>query len=105
VRSRLATLAILLALAAFAVFTLGGVPFNDWLDQRASHTALVAQVEEIERLNHEYELRIDALNTDEEIERRARADYNLVRFDEEAYAVLPPPPAAHRIQGVWPFGT
>jgi cell division protein FtsB len=92
------------AVLVAAVLAFGVVPFRDWLDQRDAQTTLQAEVDEIERQNQEYRRRIDALNTDEEIERRARADYNLVRPDEEAYAVLPPPPAAHRISGVWPFG-
>jgi len=78
-------------------------PFSDWLDQRSDTTSLERQVNAVEERNKEYELLIDALNTDEEIERRAREEYNLVRPEEEAYGVLPPPPAAHRIQGVWPF--
>ena len=48
-------------------------------------------------------LRIDALNTDEEIERRARSEYNLIRPDEEAYAVLPPPRSEYPVPGIWPF--
>ena len=61
------------------------------------------QVDELERANRAYELRIDALNTDEEIEERARREYNLVLPDEEAYAVLPPPAPARQLPGVWPF--
>ena len=40
--------------------------------------------------------RVRRLNTDAEIERLAREQYNLVRPGEEAYAILPPPapPAA-----------
>jgi len=41
--------------------------------------------------------------TDEEIERRARRDFNLVHPDEEAYAVVPPPVSPHRVPGIWPF--
>ena len=82
---------------------LGVVPFRDWLDQRENLGDLREQVAEIERENREFELRVDALNTDEEIERRARAEYNLVRFDEEAYAVLPPPDEVVVIPGIWPF--
>jgi cell division protein FtsB len=63
----------------------------------------LAELAGVEAVNAAYRDRIDALNTDEEIERRARAEYNLVRPDEEAYAVLPPPPADRGITGVWPF--
>ena len=50
---------------------------------------------ELDRLNEDtaqLEQRIVDLGTDEEIERIARSEYNLVYPNEEAYAVLPPPP-------------
>ena len=93
----------LTVLVFVAVLGLGVVPFRDWLDQRENLGDLREQVAEIERENREFELRVDALNTDEEIERRARAEYNLVRFDEEAYAVLPPPDEVVVFPGIWPF--
>jgi cell division protein FtsB len=93
----------LTVLVFVAVLGLGVVPFRDWLDQRETLGDLREQVAEIERQNRDYELRADALNTDEEIERRARAEYNLVRSDEEAYAVLPPPDEVVVIPGIWPF--
>lgn len=92
-----------MAAASVAVLVVGMVPVRDWFDQRSTTDELLAELAEVEAVNAAYRDRIDALNTDEEIERRARADYNLVRPDEEAYAVLPPPPAAPRITGVWPF--
>jgi cell division protein FtsB len=93
----------LTVLVFVAVLGLGVVPFRDWLDQRETLTGLREQVADIERQNRDYELRADALNTDEEIERRARAEYNLVRPDEEAYAVLPPPDETLDVPGIWPF--
>ena len=93
----------LTVLVFVAVLGLGVVPFRDWLDQRETLGDLREQVAEIERQNRDYELRVDALNTDEEIERRARSEYNLVRFAEEAYAILPPPDEVVVIPGIWPF--
>ncbi len=89
--------------ASVTVLILGMVPVRDWLDQRSTTGQLLADLAEIEAVNSAYRDRIDALNTDEEIERRARAEYNLVRSDEEAYAVLPPPKANRGNIGVWPF--
>ncbi len=94
------TLAVATATLAFGV-----VPFRDWLNQRQVNLDLRVQVEELEQANRVYELRIDALNTDEEIEERARREYNLVLPDEEAYAVLPPPAAVRQLPGVWPFNS
>jgi len=92
-----------LVVASAAVLVVGMVPVRDWLDQRSTTEELSAELAEVEAVNAAYRDRIDALNTDEEIERRARAEYNLVRPDEEAYAVLPPPSADRRITAVWPF--
>ncbi len=101
---RLSLVGVVLA-AATATLAFGVVPFRDWLDQREVNERLRAQVEELEAVNRAYELRIDALNTDEEIEARAREEYNLVRPDEEAYAVLPPSAPVRQFPGVWPFGS
>ena len=92
-----------MAAASATVLVVGMVPVRDWLDQRSTTGELLAELAEVEAVNAAYRDRIDALNTDEEIERRARAEYNLVRPDEEAYAVLPPPPANREITGVWPL--
>ena len=73
----------LTVLVFVAVLGLGVVPFRGWLDQRENLGDLREQVAEIER--------------------RARAEYNLVRFDEEAYAVLPPPDEVVVIPSIWPF--
>ena len=99
---RLVLLGVMVAASA-TVLVVGMVPVRDWLDQRSITGELLAELAEVEAVNAAYRDRIDALNTDEEIERRARAEYNLVRPDEEAYAVLPPPPADRGITGVWPF--
>ena len=92
-----------MVVASAAVLVVGMVPVRDWLDQRSTTEELSAELAEVEALNAAYRDRIDALNTDEEIERRARAEYNLVRPDEEAYAVLPPPSADRGITAVWSF--
>ena len=92
-----------MVVASAAVLVVGMVPVRDWLDQRSTTEELSAELAEVEAVNASYRDRIDALNTDEEIERRARAEYNLVRPDEEAYAVLPPPSADRGITAVWPF--
>ena len=99
---RLVLLGVMVAASA-AVLVVGVVPVRVWLDERSTTGELLAELAEVEAVNAAYRDRIDALNTDEEIERRARAEYNLVRPDEEAYAVLPPPPADRGITGVWPF--
>ena len=90
--------------AAAAALPLGVVPFRDWLEQRDRTAELRIEVEAVEAVNRGYEERIDALGTDDEIERRAREDYGLIRPDEEAYAIPPSPRTEKQIPGVWPFG-
>ena len=102
VARRLSLLGVALA-AATAALAFGVVPFRDWLDQRQVNDELRARVEAVEVVNRAYEQRIDALNTAEEIERRARRDFTLAHPDEEAYAVVPPPGPPHRVPGIWPF--
>ena len=102
VARRLSLLGVALAVAT-AALAFGVVPFRDWLDQRQVNDELRVRVEAVEVVNRAYEQRIDALNTDEEIERLARRDFNLVHPDEEAYAVVPPPVPPHRVPGIWPF--
>ena len=97
-------LALVAVTAAAAALPLGVVPFRDWLEQRERTAELRIEVDAVEAVNRGYEERIDALGTDEEIERRAREDYGLIRPDEEAYAIPPSPRADHEIPGVWPFG-
>jgi len=89
--------------AAAAALPLGVVPFRDWLEQRDRTAALRVEVEAVEDVNRGYDERIDALGTDEEIERRAREDYGLIRPDEEAYAIPPSPRTEREVPGVWPF--
>jgi hypothetical protein len=54
--------------------------------------------------NEAFEERIERLESDDEIERLAREQYNLAYPGEEAYAVLPAPlpPLDHPAR--WPFG-
>jgi len=78
-------------------------PTATWLDQRAE----AAEVErELEALLAEQEVlrnEIARMRTDDEVERIARRDFNFVFPGEEAYAVLPAPPASVSLPSSWPF--
>ncbi|MEC8947999.1 MAG: septum formation initiator family protein [Actinomycetota bacterium] len=102
--SRRLVLVLVVVTAVAAALPLGVVPFRDWLEQRDRTEALRIEVEAVEAVNRGYEERIDALGTDDEVERLAREDYGLIRPDEEAYAVAPSPRSELGIPGVWPFG-
>jgi cell division protein FtsB len=94
-----ATAVLVVLILVFGVF-----PTRTWLQQRAAHERATEQLDVLAAENAKLEARIEALSTDAEIERLARQWYNLVRPGEEAYAVLPPPPAPVELPSVWPFG-
>lgn len=66
-------------------------PTRTYLTQRASISRAEEQLEVLGEQNAALESRAKALQSDAEIERLAREQYNLVKPGEEAYAVLPPP--------------
>ena len=71
-------------------------PARTYLDQRHQRQEVAAQLEATDAKNKALEQRVHTLNTDAEVERLAREQYNLVRPGEEAYAILPtrqPPPS------------
>lgn len=68
-------------------------PTRTYLAQRASISHAEKQLEVLGQQNKELRSRAGALQTDAEIERLAREQYNLVKPGEEAYAVLPSPGA------------
>ena len=91
--------AALCAVLAFAVF-----PTSTYLDQRAGTTESEERLAVLRAQNEAYEERIERLRTQEEVERLAREQYNLVFPGEEAYAVLPAPLPELTLPAVWPFG-
>ena len=66
-------------------------PTRTYLTQRASIARAEEQLSVLGEQNAALEARAKALQSDAEIERLAREQYNLVKPGEEAYAVLPPP--------------
>lgn len=91
--------AFLVALLAVGVF-----PTRIFLDQRASTAEASERLAVLRAQNEAYEEQIERLQTDDEIERIAREQYNLVFPGEEAYAVLPAPLPPLDLPEVWPFG-
>ena len=80
-----------LASVVLVTFLLVGVmPTRTYLQQRSELAAAEQRVDVLSEQNDALQGRLDELQTDEEIERLAREQYNLVRPGEEAYAILPP---------------
>jgi cell division protein FtsB len=101
-RSRL-LLPLLGSMIAIGVLFVGIFPTRALLDQRSELARQQERLEFVAQRNAELEARVEALGTDAEIERIAREQYNLVYPGEEAYAILPAPPAPPAIPDAWPF--
>ena len=82
---------------------LGVIPVQEWFEVRDTKDELLVELAKVEELNKSYRVSIDALNTDEEIERIARSEYNLIKPHEEAYYVVPLSAEDVKIPGIWPF--
>jgi cell division protein FtsB len=77
-----------LLVAALFVFVF---PTRTYLAQRAETQRTQEQLDVLTEQNDALAARITALQTDEEIERLAREQFDLVRPGEQAFAVLPAP--------------
>ena len=85
--------AVVVTLVAVGVLFVAVFPTRTWLGQRRDLEATEQRLKVLSTENAELAARVQRLNTDAEIERLAREQYNLVRPGEEAYAILPAPPA------------
>tara|TARA_B110000003_G_C16635056_1_gene528076 strand:- start:2287 stop:2616 length:330 start_codon:yes stop_codon:yes gene_type:complete len=99
---RLAYISIV-AVSLFSLMLLGVIPVQEWFEVRDTKDELLVELAKVEELNESYRVSIDALKTDEEIERIARSEYNLVKPHEEAYYVVPVSSEDIKIPGIWPF--
>jgi cell division protein FtsB len=93
-RLRRALWPLLAAVVFVGVLFAAVFPTRTFLAQRASISHAEKQLEVLGQQNADLEQRARELQTDAEIERLAREQYNLVKPGEEAYAVLPPPSKA-----------
>ena len=90
------------------VLFVGVFPTRTYLAQRGDLADTERRLEVLASQNRELAERAARLNTDAEIERLAREQYNLVRPGEEAFAILPAPsrrpaprPAPKKAPGLW----
>ena len=93
----------IIAVSLFSLMLLGVIPVQEWFEVRDTRDELLVELAKVEELNKSYRVSIDALKTDEEIERIARSEYNLVKPHEEAYYVVPLSAEDVKIPGIWPF--
>jgi len=94
---------LLALVTVIGLLFIGMYPVRTFLAQRGSLSRAEHQLEVLKQQNAQLDQRVQALNTDTEIEQLARERYNLVRPGEEAYAILPSPPPPIVLPAVWPF--
>jgi cell division protein FtsB len=83
----------LLAVVVLAIVVLAGLavlPAKTWFSQRAKMQAAEAELGRIEAETGELERQYQLLGTDEEVELRARRDFDLVYPGEESYRIVEP---------------
>lgn len=79
--------------AGLAIAVLGGLavlPARTWLSQRQNMADAQAELEQIEVDVAELEDDLELLGTEDEIERLARKNFDLVYPGEESYRIVPP---------------
>ncbi|CAN5150019.1 hypothetical protein BH18ACT4_BH18ACT4_05140 [soil metagenome] len=101
---RRAPLVVLVTLAVVGLLVVGVLPTRTFIAQRASLTRAEESLRVLSDQNRRMEVRVAALNTDAEVERLAREQFNLVRPGELSYAIIPSPPAPAPPALSWPFG-
>ncbi|MEX2293569.1 MAG: septum formation initiator family protein [Acidimicrobiales bacterium] len=87
-----------------SALAIGLLPTQTFLTQRGDTADAQQRLEVLREQNASFEKRIKGLESDEEIERLAREQYNLAYPGEEPYAVLPAPLPSLVLPAVWPFG-
>ena len=94
-RATLGGLGPILVLVLLAVIVLAGLavlPAKTWFSQRSKMDAAEAELARIEAATLELEREYERLGTDEEVELRARRDFQLVFPGEESYRIVPDQP-------------
>ena len=90
----------IVVLAGFAALFI--VPTKSYLNQRKQYNENLRKLEAVQAANARLDGQIEALQTDAEVERIARARYNLVRNGDQIIAVLPAP-APNPLPNEWPY--
>ena len=87
----MAPVALASCLAAAVLVGLAIVPVRTWLAQQRKMQEARSEIARIETEVGDLEQQLERLQTDSEVERRARQDFDLVFPGEESYRILPQP--------------
>lgn len=87
--NELTPMVVITCLSLAVLVGLAVVPVRTWLSQREKTQQAEAEVTRIENDIVTLERQLAQLQTDAEVERRARRDFDLVFPGEESYRILP----------------
>lgn len=91
VLGRRARLIVTLAIVVTGLYLFAFAPVRTYIDQRQQVAQAEMQYQILADTNERLRDRANQLGSDEEIERLAREQYELVSPGQQAYAVMPPP--------------
>jgi cell division protein FtsB len=94
---------VLFTIVLAGVLVLGVFPTRTYIQKRQDVAETEVRLQQLNDANAKAEKHVEALQSDAEIERIAREQYNLVKPGEETYHVLPAPKDPVQIPDVWPF--
>ena len=86
--------ALVVAISVVVLVGLAALPIRTWVDQRRATEEIQREVTNAEVEVAELELKLALLETDAEVERMARENFDLVYPGEESYRILPAPEVA-----------
>lgn len=101
----LGPVAVVLALAVVVLAGLAVLPARTWWTQRQSLNQSQAELAQVEQEVADLKARHELLQTDAEVERMARQDYDLVYPGEESYRLVPPDAAVSGAEATPSAGT
>jgi cell division protein FtsL len=94
---------LLAIVTVIGAVVIGVYPTRTYFAQRSALQRAQHQLDVLSTENGKLEQQAADLNTDAKIESLAREIYGLVHPGQEAYAILPAPPAKVAVPPVWPF--
>ncbi|MCB1016067.1 MAG: septum formation initiator family protein [Acidimicrobiales bacterium] len=101
-RRRLFWMGVVAAAVAGVAF-LGAFPARTYFRQQSATARAESELDALDTEIAELQGQIDGLQTDEEIEARAREDYHMTRPGEEVVTLLPAAPAPVAVPSGWPY--
>lgn len=81
---------MILGVVILAVFVFGVFPTGSYVEQRNELNRAIDELEQLDAENGDLQDRVARLESDEEIERVARQEFDMVKPEEESYLILPP---------------